>query len=1055
MSRKQQNQASKDVEPKTELSAIDGPSASSAAAPPVKEVESSASVGDIETNRTHLCHTVSVPMSDIEGAVKAEMEKRCQAISAEFTELLQKLQGVVDKRFVVMKSKDVWFDRDVAALYPRLDKHDMPTYQCRGQQEVRKFTGYEQDGYTFVMMSPAECGKTFCKGNGNPCLDDNGCLKNGGNASRIDYVITEDFVRGGKSDCSRWYFTNGNGHTGDDCGRGCSSTANLIPIYRLKGKNASPMTFAESILAWMKEGLVPEELSKDLQALYNKFMAAYESLAPYIKKHKDSLYINQTAFMQDVQSGTMTATVFDYSFNFRQHVEAIAKMEEICPSADTLKQRLLECDWKRANIAPYVEKQLTDINLGHWELFEDMVAPNTADTKVKLPEQEPFVARPPQLDVHLSGTCGIDFGTKSTVVVCLQQDKRMLRVGKGDYSKEPTMADYENPTVIELRDIDGFRKAYAARTGRPYTEWEQMTVSHQAAEAIFQSEDDSSVYYSVFSELKQWANDKKRRLMLRDRQGHTVELKPYLELGDADFDPIEAYAYYLGLYINNMHNGIYIDYILSFPVNYAQEVRERIRLSFERGLRKSLPPALLQDEEMMEQFNVYAGASEPAAYAISALQEFGLEPQEDGDVVYYGVFDFGGGTTDFDFGLERIPANHRWKFEIEQFGKGGDPYLGGENILDLLAYEVYQDNLSTMREHQIPFVLPPRCQRFAGSETLVFERHDASQQAFMNSKRLASLLRPIWERHTGYREKYDQGNTAIHLFSAKSGDAGNLVEVTLKIDVARMESCIEKRIRDGVENFFTKLKGAFVGKEPMCIHIFLAGNSCKSPVVQQLFEEAISKISKDIADNILISKMKATDTSRCFILHLPLGMSQPAADSAETAADGSPSTVVEEPAAEETRMDYDRVLTGKTGVAFGLLRSRIGGKDVKIIDNNKENGEITFPFYLGEIDRSGHFHVVIGHDSGYGKWVRFTYGDERVFELYYTLEPQAMEGTMAACEVSKVRCRLTPDEISDEEDVFVYIRKVKPDCIEYAVGKEADFTAGEVTKKIHSLQLNQ
>ena len=154
-------------------------------------------------------------------------------------------------------------------------------------------------------------------------------------------------------------------------------------------------------------------------------------------------------------------------------------------------------------------------------------------------------------------------------------------------------------------------------------------------------------------------------------------------------------------------------------------------------------------------------------------------------------------------------------------------------------------------------------------------------------------------------------------------------------------------------------------------------------------------------------------------------------------------------------MDYDRVLTGKTGVAFGLLRSRVGGKDVKIIDNNKENGEITFPFYLGEIDRSGHFHVVIGHDSGYGKWVRFTYGDERVFELYYTLEPQAMEGTMAACEVSKVRCRLTPDEISDEEDVFVYIRKVKPDCIEYAVGKEADFTAGEVTKKIHSLQLNQ
>lgn len=45
--------------------------------------------------------------------------------------------------------------------------------------------------------------------------------------------------------------------------------------------------------------------------------------------------------------------------------------------------------------------------------------------------------------------------------------------------------------------------------------------------------------------------------------------------------------------------------------------------------------------------------------------------------VAYGVFDFGGGTTDFDFGIEYIPENRRRNFVIEQFGLKGDVLLGG------------------------------------------------------------------------------------------------------------------------------------------------------------------------------------------------------------------------------------------------------------------------------------------------------------------------------------------------------------------------------------------
>ncbi|GAA6887641.1 hypothetical protein HpHNI69_02880 [Helicobacter pylori] len=39
------------------------------------------------------------------------------------------------------------------------------------------------------------------------------------------------------------------------------------------------------------------------------------------------------------------------------------------------------------------------------------------------------------------------------------------------------------------------------------------------------------------------------------------------------------------------------------------------------------------------------------AYAISALKSYGFDKSEKLDKpIYYGVFDFGGGTTDFDFG---------------------------------------------------------------------------------------------------------------------------------------------------------------------------------------------------------------------------------------------------------------------------------------------------------------------------------------------------------------------------------------------------------------------
>ena len=75
--------------------------------------------------------------------------------------------------------------------------------------------------------------------------------------------------------------------------------------------------------------------------------------------------------------------------------------------------------------------------------------------------------------------------------------------------------------------------------------------------------------------------------------------------------------------------------------------------------------------------------SNSSAYAVCALKEYGAFP-DDGEEFHYGIFDFGGGTTDFDFGVCRTSDKRKFDYTIENYGAGGDIYLGGENLLELL-----------------------------------------------------------------------------------------------------------------------------------------------------------------------------------------------------------------------------------------------------------------------------------------------------------------------------------------------------------------------------------
>ena len=846
------------------------------------------------TNRPSRCTSLYMKRKQFEEVFGDMAWEFVDSLEADLNALKDELAGVCDKRFVLFKNKALWFDRDVAGLYPRGDKVNLPKFTyIHGLQLLDKdnLKLLNQDGLKFSLMTKEEVRSTFKKGNGNPYIRVEKGLREKLSGYGVLWVACAVDLPVDESDA--WYYATWYSIARDEFLAGARYVDNFkaifIPIHRLRGKNASPMGYAEAFRTWLIMGLLPEGLNEEQEDRYMALADACGKLGKYIEfftcNDKTKFFINGDAFSKDVMEGRFTDPVLSRSCKLSAAWRDACSGEKPyidLDSAKTLKEYLLRSDEMRANIQPYDERLLSDVNRGHWELFE---SPDDGDeyAEVQFPADEMAYARPPQLDVRLNGTCAIDFGTKSTVVVCRDGEERMLRIGKGDYAKAPTMRDFENPTVVELRDIEGFFAAYRARAGRPFTEWNQATVSHQAAEAIFREEDafGSAIYNSVFGELKQWAREEENWPILMDRAGNTLEIKPYAETsamddgaGGGDFDPIELYAYYLGLYINNMHHQIYLDYILSFPVNYEKAVRERIRASFERGLKKSLPPALLKDESMMRRFRVYLGASEPAAYAISALEGFGLEPKAAGERIAYGVFDFGGGTTDFDFGIEYVPENGRRNFIIEQFGFNGDALLGGENMLELLAYEVYKKNLPAMREKKIPFALPAGCDIFAGAETLVRRTKDAS--AHMNRRILAEALRPLWENDAEGIGKLKDDSLNLTLFSSvkeeKSGSSK--VGVDLHVDIDALQQVIEARIGQGVENFFQSLLHAFKGKSvSLPIHIFLAGNSCRSPVVKKLFEQHIASAEEKLVE-MTLKDGREKDAKGAFELHLPLGMEE-------------------------------------------------------------------------------------------------------------------------------------------------------------------------------------
>lgn len=174
-----------------------------------------------------------------------------------------------------------------------------------------------------------------------------------------------------------------------------------------------------------------------------------------------------------------------------------------------IEEEYLKCDYNRAEIDPYDMRIMEDEERGHWELWNRRQRAGEGYRSLTSKKRK-VIARNPLADIQEQGIVGIDFGTNSTVVMYQNGDDNILpmRVGNGKYGRLAKEADYENPTVMEFRNIEHFEERYRAKKGRPYTLWEDLTISHKANKEL-KEESDSRRAYSFFSELKQWCGNKK------------------------------------------------------------------------------------------------------------------------------------------------------------------------------------------------------------------------------------------------------------------------------------------------------------------------------------------------------------------------------------------------------------------------------------------------------------------------------------------------------------------------------------------------------------------
>lgn len=277
----------------------------------------------------------------------------------------------------------------------------------------------------------------------------------------------------------------------------------------------------------------------------------------------------------------------------------------------------LNVDEIAVGLKSYSQSQLLDLDGGHWDLWVPSSSKESVTFRFdNLPKdhngkEENFYARSSLKDLDKTGIVAIDFGAKSTTAIYMNKNGRYCLLSIGGDVDTDGLEKYENPTIVEFRNKEKFLKAYNALSHRPFTEHNDMEVVMKPRRN-FQALILRVMICIGFSKLKQWTRADEKQNFRDYKEDFSLESFAHC----TDFNPIEIYAYYIGR-INNMHNGVFLKYFLSYPIKYEKHQAEKIRESFEKGLRKSLPRHVLDDDKTAKNFKVELRASEPCCMPLA------------------------------------------------------------------------------------------------------------------------------------------------------------------------------------------------------------------------------------------------------------------------------------------------------------------------------------------------------------------------------------------------------------------------------------------------------
>lgn len=593
------------------------------------------------------------------------------------------------------------------------------------------------------------------------------------------------------------------------------------------------------------------------------------------------------------------------------------------------------------------------------------------------------VRRDPHVDVQ-DAWVAIDFGSSTTVVAIGNgESHEFVRIGEQD---APRVArDFENPSEISVQHLSRVMKAWRDRVILPLTRWGDLYVGHAAAHRrdVHGKERALRTRASI-AELGMLSKriEAGDNLVICGRSDidDTVTLTaPALPIIDDEgidpddpFDPIELYAYYVGLHVNTRQRGIHLRYAIGTPTGWTEAQRVRIRTAFRRGILRSLPAGMVAFDDL-DLLQVVDAGPNVLAFAAQAFRVFGAMPKM-GESVPFASIDAGASETAVLCGIHRRGSLEETVGGFAQVLEHVEPTLlphfGGEHLLHRMAWLVFCASATSVKHNEVPFEVP------AGETppAEVAELLSSTPEAQVNVRLLKDAVRPILES-TLPQPLPDM----VPLFTSdgRVRDVRIIVDRTVLTEWLRGQlSQAAVEIKEAIVKGFARVTRNTAGFDEL--RVFMGGRMSMHPVFAERLEAVLPR-------DVRIHRFREPD---------------------------------------ETNLAAPTV---KLATAMGILTLRHQHMAPTSVRDDRE----LFKFRVGRGKR-GQLLVVLNESSAYDQWSEMGACTRPEVRVLY-ISSQHLTGSEIAADdpnMSSVLCNLGYDAVGYR----VYLRAVSSSRLEIAVG---------------------